>query len=296
MKAGARLASRCRCACCAARSLAYFWPRPPPPHQDFSQRGFLETTACSSRNPPPTIARTRVGEPVSLRGLLQARRACASPAPSTRAPTRTARRSATSALLVGPRARAVRPCGPPPSATYTRGKLTVEAGKQFIRWGKTDVLNPTDRFAPRDFVNVVDNDYSRHHRRARHLRHAVRHHRPGLRAAPDAQPRAAAESAMGGAAPGHSDVEGPRLPRRPAVRRALEPHRRAWPSTRSPSTTATTTCRSSGAAELGPARADVQRYYPQMRMYGADAAVPLPPVTLKGEAPTSPPRHRNRTD
>src|SRR6185369_12351941 len=45
------------------------------------------------------------------------------------------------------------------SATYSRGKLTIEAGKQFIRWGKTDVLNPTDRFAPRDCVNVVDNDF-----------------------------------------------------------------------------------------------------------------------------------------
>src|SRR5262249_46042139 len=45
------------------------------------------------------------------------------------------------------------------SATYTRGKLTIEAGKQFVRWGKTDVLNPTDRFAPRDFLNVVDSDF-----------------------------------------------------------------------------------------------------------------------------------------
>lgn len=45
------------------------------------------------------------------------------------------------------------------SVTYTHGKLTVEAGKQFVRWGKTDILNPTDRFAPRDFLNVVDNDF-----------------------------------------------------------------------------------------------------------------------------------------
>src|ERR1051326_2570374 len=45
------------------------------------------------------------------------------------------------------------------SATYTAGRLTVEAGRQFIRWGKTDVVNPTDRFAPRDYVNVVDNDF-----------------------------------------------------------------------------------------------------------------------------------------
>ena len=41
------------------------------------------------------------------------------------------------------------------SATISRGPLTLDAGKQFIRWGKTDILTPTDRFAPRDFLNVV---------------------------------------------------------------------------------------------------------------------------------------------
>jgi hypothetical protein len=45
------------------------------------------------------------------------------------------------------------------SATLTRGPLTIDAGKQFIRWGKTDILNPTDRFAPRDFLNVVDTEF-----------------------------------------------------------------------------------------------------------------------------------------
>ena len=45
------------------------------------------------------------------------------------------------------------------SATYHHGKLTAELGKQFIRWGKADILNPTDRFAPRDYLNVVDNDF-----------------------------------------------------------------------------------------------------------------------------------------
>jgi hypothetical protein len=45
------------------------------------------------------------------------------------------------------------------SAIYHRSGLTAELGKQFIRWGKTDVLNPTDRFAPRDFVSVVDNEF-----------------------------------------------------------------------------------------------------------------------------------------
>ncbi len=45
------------------------------------------------------------------------------------------------------------------AATFTRGVLTVDAGKQFIRWGKADIVNPTDRFAPRDFLNVVDAEF-----------------------------------------------------------------------------------------------------------------------------------------
>jgi hypothetical protein len=45
------------------------------------------------------------------------------------------------------------------SLVYNRGKWTAEVGKQFVRWGKADILNPTDRFAPRDFLNVVDNDF-----------------------------------------------------------------------------------------------------------------------------------------
>lgn len=46
------------------------------------------------------------------------------------------------------------------SVTLHRGKFTVEAGRQFIRWGKTDILNPTDRFAPKDYLSsVVDTDF-----------------------------------------------------------------------------------------------------------------------------------------
>ena len=45
------------------------------------------------------------------------------------------------------------------SATFTRGKLTLDAGKQFIRWGKADIVTPTDRFAPRDFLNVFDSEF-----------------------------------------------------------------------------------------------------------------------------------------
>ncbi|HYL35595.1 MAG TPA: hypothetical protein VEV17_06765 [Bryobacteraceae bacterium] len=42
------------------------------------------------------------------------------------------------------------------NATLSQGKLTAEFGKQFIRWGKADILNPTDRFAPKDFLSVTD--------------------------------------------------------------------------------------------------------------------------------------------
>ena len=45
------------------------------------------------------------------------------------------------------------------SATISRRWLTIDAGKQFIRWGKTDIVTPTDRFAPRDFLDVFDNEF-----------------------------------------------------------------------------------------------------------------------------------------
>lgn len=45
------------------------------------------------------------------------------------------------------------------SAIYHTGPVTIELGKQFVRWGKTDILSPTDRFAPRDYLAVVDNDF-----------------------------------------------------------------------------------------------------------------------------------------
>lgn len=42
---------------------------------------------------------------------------------------------------------------------YNKGRFTAEIGKQPVRWGKADILNPTDRFAPRDFLAVVDNEF-----------------------------------------------------------------------------------------------------------------------------------------
>ena len=45
------------------------------------------------------------------------------------------------------------------SATLIRGPLIIDVGKQFIRWGKADVVTPTDYFAPRDFLNVLDSQF-----------------------------------------------------------------------------------------------------------------------------------------
>lgn len=45
------------------------------------------------------------------------------------------------------------------SAMLHKGKFTAEVGRQFIRWGKADILNPTDRFAPKDFLSVIDADF-----------------------------------------------------------------------------------------------------------------------------------------
>ncbi len=45
------------------------------------------------------------------------------------------------------------------SAIANRGKFTFEAGRQFIRWGRADILNPVDRFAPKDYLNVVNTDF-----------------------------------------------------------------------------------------------------------------------------------------
>jgi hypothetical protein len=45
------------------------------------------------------------------------------------------------------------------SATLSRGGLVLDVGKQVVRWGKVDIVTPTDRFAPRDYLTVIDNEF-----------------------------------------------------------------------------------------------------------------------------------------
>ncbi len=171
------------------------------------------------------------------------------------------------------------------SAIYTRGRLSVEAGKQFIRWGKTDILNPTDRFAPRDFLNVAQTDFLAV--TAARLTYGgqsdsidlvcvplftpSRMPLVGQRWAP--LPAEVPLEDLGARYPGGAQV-GARwnhIGRFAEYSFSLYDGRNNLPLI---------------DAALVPGRPQVafSRLYPQMRMYGGDVAVPLRWVTVKGEA------------
>ena len=171
------------------------------------------------------------------------------------------------------------------SAQYHRGKLTVEAGKQFVRWGKTDVLTPTDRFAPRDFLNVVDNDFL-----------AVTAGRLTYGTQSDAldvvfEPRLTPSRV-------------PLLNERWGVESNGIPITEVPPAIPGGPQFGARWNHVGGLAEyslsfyngydhlplysaqlrLAPFGVELQRGYPHLRMYGADAAIPLKLVTVKAEA------------
>jgi hypothetical protein len=172
------------------------------------------------------------------------------------------------------------------SATYSRGKFTFEVGKQYVRWGKTDVLNPTDRFAPRDFLNVVDNEFLGI--TAARLQYGTQSNTVDLVFEPRLTPsRVPLLNERWAVIPAGVQVQdlpanypgGPQFGARwnhigSAAEYSLSfyngfdhlPLYRAVP------------------IDLTIPRAGLQRFYPQTRMYGGDAAVPLAWVTLKGEA------------
>jgi hypothetical protein len=170
-----------------------------------------------------------------------------------------------------------------------KGKITAEIGRQFIRWGKADILNPTDRFAPKDYLaSVVDSDFL------------------GVTAA-----RVTYES-------GNDTVDLVWQPWFTPSRVPL-PNQR-W--TVLPPAAAGVAIQDAGARYPGgsqygarwnhissgyeyslcffegyqnlpsfdarvipfPLSVTVERFYPKLRLYGADAAVPLPWLTVKGEA------------
>lgn len=256
--------------------------------QNFSQRGYLETRGQFFPQTAPGDSSHAIGDALlrweaafklgdswKLNGAFDAR-------------TDTHRQVERSARLDWQDRSAMRPAFSLRrfSATYHKGKLTAEFGKQFIRWGKADILNPTDRFAPKDYLEVIHYDFL------------------GVLAA-----RATYES-------GRNTIDLVYTPRMTPSRSPLGNQRWVVP----PAEAATFRVidggtRYPGAGQFGARwnhvgsgyefstsffegfnhlpsidlafrgfAVEVTRTFPRLRFYGADAAVPLRWFSLKGEA------------
>ncbi len=174
------------------------------------------------------------------------------------------------------------------SAIYHRGPFTVEAGRQFIRWGKTDILNPTDRFAPKDFLSVTNTDFL-----------GV----TGARVTWEAQSNTIELVWAPRFTPSRTPLSNQRWTVLPKEAEAI-PFRdlgarypggsqfgARWNHTGSGFEYSLSFYEGynhlpllDARVSFEPLRAEVQRFYAKLRMYGADAAVPLHWVTVKGES------------
>ncbi len=172
------------------------------------------------------------------------------------------------------------------------GRFTLDVGKQFIRWGRADIIYPTDRFAPGTYLNVIDSELSAGDRRARRrFRLGSETFEAYLGTAVDAESPAAARLSAG-----------PSFRRR---RRALTLDRRRHRTSQAGRSSAgaggipgsrleTALSFFDGFNHLPDHRLcglrpeaqtiDVVRVYPGIRMYGADLAIPSSWFTLKVEA------------
>lgn len=171
------------------------------------------------------------------------------------------------------------------SATWSRGKLTIEAGKQFVRWGKTDVLNPTDRFAPRDFVNVVDNDFLGI--TAARVTYGTQANTIDIvfepRLTPSRVPLLDQRWAV--LPPGLPVAEAPpQFPGGPQFGARWNHIGSAAEYSLSFYNGYDHLPLFDARLESTPFRVETRRFYPQLRMYGGDMALPLRAVTLKAEA------------
>jgi hypothetical protein len=173
-------------------------------------------------------------------------------------------------------------------ASYRRGVASVAVGKQFIRWGKTDILNPTDHFAPRDFLTVVDNEFLG----VTAVRVTVekgsetfdavwsprltpsRTPLPNQRWSPNATERPAIRVEETGVQAPKFSQEGFRWSHTGAVEWAVS-YYQGYNHLASFQLT---------ALEAPQAAAKVERFYPLLRSVGADTAAALPWFTVKAEA------------
>jgi hypothetical protein len=181
-------------------------------------------------------------------------------------------------------------------ASVRRGGLTMEAGKLFVRWGKADILNPTDRFAPRDLLEVVDNYFlGVTGVRATYERDAdtvdvvwVPLFTPSR--VPLAGSRWAPGTAIAGTEAGAAVLPlpvadlGSVFPSRPQAGVRWNHVGSGFEHSLSYFDGFNYLPRIDIVPNLAEARTELRRLYSPMRMAGADAAWPLPWFTLKGEA------------
>lgn len=170
-----------------------------------------------------------------------------------------------------------------------RGGFTFEAGRQFIRWGKADILNPTDRFAPKDFLNVLTTEFlgvtalrATYERGSDTLDVVLQpvftpSRTPLVNQRWAALPEEAAQFAI---------REAPlRFPGRAAAGARWNHVGSGYEFSLSLYDGFNHLPVYAARLQPGPVPAIlVERVHPQMRMYGADAAVPTRWLTLKGEA------------
>ena len=174
--------------------------------------------------------------------------------------------------------------------TYTRKGVTLDLGKQFIRWGKTDILNPTDRFAPRDFLTVFDNDFLA----VTAARVMLEHGSDTLdavfvpRFTPSRTPLFGQRwiGIFDGTPPNLRLTDaGAQYPGGPQTGLRWSHTGRGYESSLAfyegfnhlP-------LFGSRLVSLDPLQVELRRYYPKLRMYGGDLAMPLAWFTVKGEA------------
>ena len=175
-------------------------------------------------------------------------------------------------------------------ATFTRGPVTLDVGKQFIRWGKADVLNPTDRFAPRDYLNVTDSEFLA----VTGARAVVGQPADSLdvvfvpRFTPSRAPLATQRWAPGGDVPANVTVidagrvfpDGAQVGARwNHVGQGLEFSLSGYRGFNH-----TPSIESLATIQIFPPVIAFAQFYPRIWMAGGDAALPLRHVTLKGEA------------
>jgi hypothetical protein len=181
------------------------------------------------------------------------------------------------------------------STTIVHGGFSLDLGKQFIRWGKTDIVNPTDRFAPRDFLNVFDNDFLAitAARGVATLGSDTLEAVWAPRFTPSRVPLVDQRwTPVPPEAVGIPIVDrGSMLPagsqtgvRWSHVVRGLESSLSFFNGFNNLPNVTTGVREGPGVTGTAAAEIDVERVYPAIRSYGADAAVPLRWFTLKGEA------------